>query len=451
MKRRNSIANKLIFKLNIFLTLIFLIIVFFTYFISKNEINKVFDAELKKSSIILFEISKNFNPQNSTENLEQILHQKFFNRYDYEIIVQIWNNKNLLYNSNHNFIFPYPNNDGFSNINFHHKKWREFAFSNNLNHFKIAIYENYEIRKNLILEITSTVFLVIFFSSFLIIGSIVKIVKNEIQSIHNFSEKLKNFSLIEFSELSTKPYPAEIKPLILSFNQLMLRLQKTLENEKKFTNYAAHELITPLTAIRLQTEVLQNNFLNQKQLNFNQLISRVDRASHLINQILILSRIESEIDQKNFENLDLRIIVEELILYLNSNNKKNNIKINFSPKNSQIILKIHKIFFKILLKNLIDNAIKYNINDQPIELNFNYFKNKIELEIINSSEEISNDDQNKIFNKFYRANRSTQTKDIEGCGLGLNIVKNIAEIHNGKVKFINKSGKTKVIINFYKN
>ena len=452
MKNQNSIANKLILKLNIFLSLIFVIIVLVTYFIAKNEINKVFDAELKKSSIILFELSKNFNHNNQTENLEKILHQKFYNRYDYEIIVQIWHNKNLLYNSDSNFVFPYPNKDGFSNVNFFDKYWREFAFSNDSNQFKIVIYENYEIRRNLILEITTTVFFVIFLSSFLIIGSIIKIVKNELQPIHNFSQKLKSFSLIEFQELSTKSYPSEVQPLILSFNELMLKLQKTLQNEKNFTNYAAHELKTPLTAIRLQAEILQNNFLNNKPLNFNQLISGVDRANHLINQILILSRIEGEIDKNNFKNYDLKPIVEEIILELDKTIKnKIAIEVNFFPKNSLIILKIHKVFFKILLKNLIDNALKYSIENHIIELNFYSLKNNLRIEIINSSEDISNEDQNKIFNKFYRANRSPKTKNIEGCGLGLNIIKNITEIHKGKICFLNKSGKTKVIIDFFKN
>lgn len=443
MKKESSIAKRLIFKLNTTFSLIFLAISVITFFVAQREVNNLFDAELKKSSIIFFEISKNINSQTNHENLEDILHQKFFNRYDYEIIVQIWKNSELLYSSNREINFPFPLNEGFSNIKNSQKNWREFVFYDNLNNFKIAIYENYQIRRNLILEITSSVFLIIFISSFFIIGSVIKIVNIELRPIGRFSNQLKTLSLNEFSIISIKEYPQEIQPLISSFNDLMIKLQSILENEKKFTNYAAHELNTPLTAIKLQVEVLKNNFKSNQPLNFKQIITAVDRASHLINQILILSRIEGEVDDANFKKNDLKEIIEETLSDFNGIDKKlNKISVKYHPKNTQMIFKLHNVFFKILLKNLIDNALKYSLDNNPIELNITYSKENLTLEIINNSENISPEDQSKIFNKFFRANKSSRTKDIQGCGLGLNIVKKIADIHNAKIYFKNFANKT---------
>lgn len=450
MKKPQSIAQRLIINLNIIFSIVLILIFFTTYFVAKNEINKIFDAELKKSALVTYEIAKNHQITSDSCNLEEKLHHKFFNRYDYEIILQIWENEKLIYNSSNKIIFENVKNDGFFDLKNHEESWRNFVYINPENHLKIAIFENYNIRKNLILEISTAIFFIIFAFSFLIVGLIVKIINRELAPLHNLSKKLVNISLGKYEIINPHQYPFEIQPFVNSFNQLMIKLQQILENEKKFTNHAAHELNTPLTAIRLQAEILQENYIKNQPINFNNIIIAVDRASHLINQILILSRIENEIDKSNFEYCNINNLCDDILDQFNNNPKfkKINLQKKFDFASEQTPIKVNKIFFKILINNILDNAIKYNLNEDLIEFNVSNNKNNLLIKITNSSETIKSDDKDKIFNKFFRANKSPQTKHIEGCGLGLNIVKQIVKIHDGKIQFVNNNNKTSVIIEF---
>lgn len=453
MKHQDSIAKKLIFKLNIALSSLLILIFATTFWVAKNEINQIFDAELKKSALIIFEIAKNHDFNSSSENLEEKLHHKFFNRYDYEIVLNIWNKDKLIYNSNNKIKFENSNKEGFYDTSNSKQKWRNFVFIDQSNQLKIAIFENYQIRQTLILELSSAIFFTIFAFFIIIIVSIVKIVKQELKPIHDLSQKIVSSSLNKFKTINTQNYPFEVQPFILSFNQLMLKLQHNLENEKKFTNHAAHELNTPLTAIRLQAEILQNKYSKNQSLNFNNIIIAVDRASHLIDQILVLSRIEGEIAKENFEYQNVKHLFNETIeeFKYNQKNKTATLLENFNFFTNKTPIKIHKTFFQILLFNILDNAFKYNLNNNPIEININNDKNYLSIEVINSSEDLRIEDKEKVFNKFFRANRSPQSKNIDGCGLGLNIVKQIVDIHKGKITFKNYNAKTIILIEFNNN
>lgn len=450
MNKPRSIAKNLIIKLNIIFSISLILIFSTTYFVSENEINQIFDAELKKSALVIYEIAKHHHLNSDSPSLEEKLHYKFFNRYDYDIIFQVWNKENLIYNSNNKIIFDNIEKEGFFNINNGEKKWRNFIYIDQINHLKIAIFENYKIRKNLILEISTTIFFIIFAFLFITIVLIIKITNKELKPIHNLSNKLTTISLSKFEIIDQEKYPFEIRPLIFSFNQLMLKLQQILENEKRFTNHVAHELSTPLTAIRLQAEILQDNYHKNQLISFNNIITAVDRTSHLINQILVLSRIESEIDKRNFEYYDIDNLLNEIIDEFENNlkNKKFILQKEFDFSLTKTPIKINKTYFKIMINNILDNAIKYNLGEDPIKFFVSNNKKHLLIKITNKSENIKFEDKNKIFTKFFRANKDYQTKHVKGCGLGLNIVKQIVKIHDGKISFENKDHKTSVTIEF---
>ncbi len=450
MRKTKSIANNLITKLAIIFSISLILIFSITYFVSKNEINQIFDAELKKSALVIYEIAKHHHLNSNSRDLEEKLHYKFFNRYDYDIVFQVWNKESLIYNSNNKIVFNNIEKEGFFNVNNDKKRWRNFVYIDQNNQLKIAIFENYKIRKNLILEISTTIFFIIFAFLFITIVLIIKITNKELKPIHNLSNKLTTISLSKFEIIDQEKYPFEIRPLIFSFNQLMLKLQQILENEKRFTNHVAHELSTPLTAIRLQAEILQDNYRKGQLISFNNIITAVDRTDHLINQILILSRIESEIDKRNFEYCDIDNLLNETIDEFENNlkNRKFTLQKEFDFSLIKTPIKINKTYFKIMINNILDNAIKYGLDENPIKFFVNNNKKYLSIKIINKSEYIKSEDQNKIFTKFFRANKSYQTKHVKGCGLGLNIVKQIVKIHDGEINFENKDSQTSVIIEF---
>lgn len=453
--KTKSIANNLIFKLNLTLVILLLIVFASIYLVAKNEINQIFDAELKKAGLVVFEIAKNHKAIDDSDQLESKLHQKFLNRYDYDVGLQIWNNRNLIYNSGSKIKLNEPSIDGFFDLTYQDFKWRAFVYFDEATKYKIALYEKYNIRESLILEISSVISIIFTFSCFLIISLIIAVVNRELKPINQLSEQIKMVNLINFKEIDYNLYPKEIQSFVESFNQLIAKLQKVLENEKKFTDYAAHELNTPLAAIRLQTQILQNDHEKNKNPNFDKLINAVDRASHLIKQLLTLARIENESNYKNFTKLNICSTIDEIIdeLKTSSNITNKNIEQtiptitkHYSKESQNIKIQVHKFFFKIMLNNLMENAIKYSSNNKNIEIFVENKNDNLLITINNESEEIGHEDQARIFEKFFRANKSTSTKNIEGCGLGLSIAKEIAEMHKTKINFSYKNHRVSVSI-----
>jgi signal transduction histidine kinase len=219
---------------------------------------------------------------------------------------------------------------------------------------------------------------------------------------------------------------------------LIEKLLNSLENEKRFTDYAAHELNTPLTAIRLQAQILlnQNHSKNHRQ-EFENLIDAVDGASHLINQLLTLSRINGELDKNSMKKISIINLIDEIIENFSNEISQKNLKIikNFANISSKNNVAINKIYFQILFKNLLDNAIKYSRDDEEIIIEIEKNIDETSIKIINSNDDLALIDTKKVFENFYRSNKSINTRNVVGSGLGLAIAKKIAELHNGSITF----------------
>jgi signal transduction histidine kinase len=231
---------------------------------------------------------------------------------------------------------------------------------------------------------------------------------------------------------------------IKSFNSLIEKLLNSLENEKRFTDYAAHELNTPLTAIRLQAQILlnQNHSKNHRQ-EFENLIEAVDGASHLINQLLTLSRINGELDKNSMKKISIINLIDEIIENFHNEISQKNLKIikNFANISSKNNVAINKIYFQILFKNLLDNAIKYSRDNEEIIIEIEKNIDETSIKIINSNDDLALIDTKKVFENFYRSNKSINTRNVVGSGLGLAIAKKIVELHNGSITFNCINGK----------
>ena len=133
---------------------------------------------------------------------------------------------------------------------------------------------------------------------------VIFVVNKELKPLEKIANEVALISLAKIKKIPENNLPKELQPFMSSFNSLIEKLLNSLENEKRFTDYAAHELNTPLTAIRLQAQILlnQNHNKNHRQ-EFENLIEAVDVASHLINQLLTLSRINGTLDKNSMKKI----------------------------------------------------------------------------------------------------------------------------------------------------
>ena len=235
------------------------------------------------------------------------------------------------------------------------------------------------------------------------------------------------------SDLSPIPVtrvPDEVRPLVVAFNQMMGRLEENLQAQQRFIAQAAHQMRTPLTGLKTQTELALSETEPAQMHNALQLIAEsTDRASHMINQLLILARAEAsheKLHQVVPVNLDVlaRSITEEWVMRAMAKN----IDLGYEESGCPLMINGVPLLLRELLTNLVDNAIKYTPLGGHVTVRTRADRQAI-IEVEDDGIGIPAEERESIFERFYRVLGT----DAEGSGLGLPIAAEIADLHQAVI------------------
>lgn len=213
------------------------------------------------------------------------------------------------------------------------------------------------------------------------------------------------------------------------------RLEKIRE---EFSANVSHELKTPLTSICGFTELLKNDMVavdDQKEI-INSIYSESNRLLDLIDEIIRISSLESSVRVKK-EDVNLREIADELAYQFRDKAEKKNVRIIVNGNEK---LMTNNTMMWELLSNLLDNAIKYNKEDGSVKIDMSRDNDNVILSVEDTGIGIDNKDLDRVFERFYRVDKS-RSKKSGGTGLGLSIVKHIIKNHDGNLKVESELGK----------
>jgi len=285
-----------------------------------------------------------------------------------------------------------------------------------------------------ILLITYPVILIIlFFVARFIAGRSIK----PINEIIRTSNKITRDNLAERIPLPHNK--DELYVLSNTINQLLDRIEKTIEREKSFTSYASHEFRTPLAILKGTLEVLIRKPRHQEEYEkkVKYCIQEIDRLNHLVDELLILTRFENLKQSLKFEEIGIKTIIDDTLSYHSAHSRQKNIHVYTTILPVNIRLKTDKYLFSTILNNILSNAIKYSGTNGEIELFVKEENGYILCEIRDNGIGIPEKDLDKIFDKFYR---STDHADIKGFGLGLPIVKRFCMLLSINIDLSSKEG-----------
>ena len=222
----------------------------------------------------------------------------------------------------------------------------------------------------------------------------------------------------------------EINELSDTLNSARDTLSHTEELRRELMANVSHDLKTPLTMIKAYAEMVRDVTYNNKEKrtdNLNTIIDETDRLNILVNDILELSKIQSNVEELNIEEFDLNIMIKDIINRFNYLVEKE--KYIFEYKEIEnLIVKADKKKIEQVIYNLISNAINYVGKDKKIIIKVTD-KDVIKVEIIDHGKGIAKKDLNLIWDKYYKIDKNYK-RNYVGTGLGLSIVKNILEKHN---------------------
>jgi two-component system phosphate regulon sensor histidine kinase PhoR len=207
------------------------------------------------------------------------------------------------------------------------------------------------------------------------------------------------------------------------------------EMKSSFVSNVSHELRTPLSLIRMFAETLELNRVKteEKKNEYYKIIGQeTERLTHLINNILNFSKMEAGRKEYHFQKFDLIQMINTVLDSYQFHLENNGFKLEKHMPENQLLLNGDREALSEAFINLLDNAVKYSENDKTININAGLTNGTLFFEIKDHGIGISQEDQKKIFDKFYRVSHGL-VHNKKGTGLGLTLVKKIVEAHKGKI------------------
>lgn len=224
--------------------------------------------------------------------------------------------------------------------------------------------------------------------------------------------------------------PQEVGPLIHAINELMQRLSLALDAQQRFIADAAHQLRTPLAGLKSQIALaLDQRDPEQLQLALRQLNTSSERTIRLVNQMLALARVEPEAAKTaDLRALDLNLLVRDVAREWAPRALKKDIDLGFEADQETLIVEADEFRLKMLLDNLLDNAIRYSPPGSRVTVRTKGRGEK-SLEVEDNGPGIPATEHGLVFERFYRGQHGE-----EGSGLGLAIVNEVAHLHNARIE-----------------
>lgn len=322
--------------------------------------------------------------------------------------------------------------DGFSDKLIDGQDWRIFTSYNPKAGIRTVVAERYNTRNELGHRIAQDD-LYIMLLTFPLSGLLIWIIIGKgLDSLDAVAQEVANRAPNQLEPLDVSGMPDEIKPVIDELNKLFNRLQQAFQREKRFAADAAHELKTPLAALKAHAQVaLRTNDLEERQKALGKLIEGVDRSTHIVQQLLTMSRLVPETTLINdVGKVNLAKLAVDIIAILAPSAIEKHIDIALDCKRKQVNISGNYTALSILTRNLVDNAIRYTPEGGTVTVKIEQLEENVILSVIDNGPGIPKELRARVFERFFRVlgNKSP------GSGLGLAIVSQIAELHLAKVR-----------------
>ena len=353
---------------------------------------------------------------------------------DSHIAFQIWRNEStLLYHSTNSPTQPVaPLKKGFYDENFNGYRWRILVDRETDNAPWVIVAERADVRfllaDNIVIEsVAATVI------SLPITGLLIWIIIGHgLSLLRRLAHDLEKKQVDDLSVLALENPPKELKTVVDAINALLERLEFSVARERRLSADAAHELRTPIAALKLHIHNLGNDLPADNPVLL-QLQNEATGLEHLIEQILLLYRISPEHYQARMAPLDLSELARQVIAdqYPSFQRKQQSIELVSDP----CIIEGDNFTLTTLLKNLLSNASKYTPVHGHIKVLVEKFDDKVSLSVIDSGPGMDEAERERVFERFYRIGGDRHDSNEQGSGLGLSIVKLIVDLYQAKIYF----------------
>ncbi len=392
-----------------------------TYHQARQEANEIFDYQMQQMALSL--PSQAFSPLAPGRAPDP----------DENIVIQIWDNNGLrIYGSHLEAGVPQWAELGFSSVHTPNGDWRVYGAQ--LGETVVQIAQPLNVRRLLAASIALRTIAPLLLLFPLMAILIWLAVGRGLAPILRVTGEVERRDAHALSPLENQHLPAEIAPLVSALNDLLSRLDQSIGAQRDFVADAAHELRSPLTALQLQAQLAERASSDEeRQAAFAGLKAGLARTQHLVQQLLTLARQEPGAFPQDWTAVRLDEVARSAVSDFALQAAERSLDLGLEQAD-EITLTGHADALRILLNNLIDNALRYTPAPGRIDVVVRRTAQAIELQVNDSGPGIPEAELPRVLDRFYRV-AGTET---QGSGLGLAIVQQIAAAHGATLELANR-------------
>ena len=316
---------------------------------------------------------------------------------------------------------------GYADLSLRGEAWRAYGLQTADGVIQIA--QPVRVREGLARAAAERVVIPLILLLPIMIGAVAWIVSRGLLPLRFVTTEVQRRDVRSLAPLNTRNLPLEIEPLVSELNRLLDRLQRAFSVQRAFISDAAHELRSPLTALRLQLQLLDRAPDEAARVEArSRLGAAVERAIHLVEQLLALARSEPQGASPGFETVDLSAAAAEGIRDTHELALSRHIDLGLDAT-PNLTVRGDREALRVLVRNLVDNAVRYTPPHGSVQVRCCSTPEEAVLEVTDTGPGIAPADRERVFDRFYRRAAAQES----GTGLGLAIVKAIAERHGARV------------------
>lgn len=425
MWQRASLKQRLLALVLAAITLAWLGAATFTYFEAREEFDEMLDAHLAQAASLLTAQASHEIDEIETE------HAPLLHKYSLRVAFQVWENGQQLRLHSANAPQGRMTNKerGFSDSTFGGQHWRVFSTWNEDGEYLIQVAERTNMRDELARGIAGNLLRPLLISLPLLALLLWIAVVRGLRPLDKLTREVEQREPDNLAALDASSAPREVVPLIERLNRLFVRIDASMQKERRFTADAAHELRTPVAAIKAQAQVARAASGEAERIHaLDNAILGCDRAAHLIEQLLTLARVDT-LDRGVAEPCRLRDIAAEVIAALAPAALETGVRLELLA-GDEAIVRGNPGLLRVLLRNLLDNSMRHSPSGTTVQVSITHEPGAACLSVSDNGPGIPEQERDKVLERFYRP-LGTQAS---GSGLGLSIVKRIAEVHDATLQ-----------------
>jgi two-component system OmpR family sensor kinase len=393
---------------------------------AKEEANQIFDYQMKQLAASL--PTQPFAPVAPGRNAAPDVAR--------DIVIQIWDGRGLrIYHSHERMALPQRAELGFVTIQTDDGPWRVYSTQHGNTVVQVAqpLSARRDVAADTALKTIKPLLLL-----FPFLGALVWLtVSAGLLPIGRVAREVQSRHADSLAPIGAGALPEEIRPLTDALNDLLARLDQAINAQRAFVADAAHELRSPLAALKLQIQLAERaRDEAERSAAFAELRQGFERATRLVQQLLTLARQEPGAAEAAHETVDLNALARSVVSDLMPTAEDKGIDLGVSEAGADAGVEGDPEALRILLNNLVENAIRYTPQGGQVTVGVQGGAEGVVLTVEDSGPGIPPGDMDRVFDRFYRVPGT----GVSGSGLGLAIVRQVAERHGAKVSLQNLQG-----------